>query len=271
MKGENIMKKSKSKEYYENKFNELVNSGKPIIDNTTHEIFEASENEEFRQCYEDTPERKTFPKYWFVSNMGNLISVCENKLVLLHKNQRGNSDKCCYKYMIRNENGNSTLKNIEVHNLVGLVFGAECYGLAAQKLQDDGVYSFGVRTKDGTNVQGHHKDGEHANNDPGNIKFLTSRVHSLFDSVPKPEATAKKHFEFMKKFGEIAEEECPNGFTILLSEETLNRETGEWISGKRQDIESTKQVVVTENFLREMNVIMNLIYEKMAKEKAENE
>lgn len=254
--------KNKSKDYYYDKFNELVNSGTPIIDNTTQEIFEAAEGETFRQCYEDTPQRRTFPKHWFVSNRGNLISVCENKLVLIHKNPRPNSGKFSYKYMITNGEDASTLKNIELHNLVGLVFESDSYGLAGQKIEEEGVQAFGVRTQEGLHAQGHHLDGDDSNNDPGNIKFVTARVHSMFDGVPKPDAPADKQYEFMEKLGDICEAESPGEITILFPGHTMDPETGKWVVDKSNNIISTKSVRVTEHFMRELSSMIKFLLEE---------
>lgn len=263
--------KNKSKEYYYERFNELYNSGKPIIDNTTQEVFEAAEGEIFKQCYKDTPERKTFPKHWFVSNMGNLVTVCEEKLVLIHKNQRADSCKCSYKYLITEGEDKSVRKNIEAHNLTWLVFGADSYGLAEQKIKKEGVYAFGVRTKEGTNVQGHHKSGDDKNNSVSNGKFVTARVHAIFDSIPKPDAPAGEQFKFMEKFSKIAKAENPNGITILLPGHTLDRKSGEWTIDKSEDIIGTKEIFVTENFLRELQSMLNFMFEDMEKGEAENE
>lgn len=254
--------KTKSKEYYYDKFNELYNSGEPIIDNTTHEIFEAAEGEIFKQCYKDTVERKTFPKHWFVSNLGNLIAVCENKLILIHKNQRLTSGKYSYKYLISDGEDESVRKNIEAHNLTWLVFGSDSYGLAEQKIKSEGVYSFGVRTKEGLNVQGHHINGIDTDNRPENGKFLTARVHGMFDTVPKPDAPEKEQYKFMEKFRKIAEAEEPNKITILFPGHTLDPKNGEWIIDKSNDIISTKKIIVTENFIRELQTLINFMFEE---------
>lgn len=250
-----------SKEYYYDKFNELFNSGDPIMDNTTKETFDAAEGEIFKQCYADTPERRTFPVYWFVSNRGNLISVRDDKLVLIHKNKRPTSGKYSYKYVISEDTDESVLKNIELHNLVGLVFGSDSYGMAAQKIKDDGVYAFGVRSKEGTNIQGHHRDGNDTNNDPSNIEFMTDRVHTLFDSVPKPEAPEQDVLAFMKKFGDVASAECPDAITVYLPGQTYNAKTGRWETDKSNDIVATKSITVTDDFVKELETIVKLIYE----------
>lgn len=258
-----MSKKTKSKEYYFDKFNELYNSGEPIVDNATNEIFEAADEEKFKQCYEDTPERRTFPKYWFVSNYGNLITVCENKLVLVHKIPRENSGKFSYKYSIPTGRDTSVTKNIEGHNLAWLVHGVDAFGLAKQKLQKEGVYAMGIRTEDGLNVQGHHIDGDDTNNKPENGKFVTARVHTMFDSIPKPDAPEEEQLKFMEKFGKIAKTENPNSITILFTGQKFDVESGEWNTDKSNDITETKELHVSEKFIKELQSMVSFMLEDM--------
>lgn len=251
------------KKYYYDKFRELFNSGDPIIDNTNGAVFEATEGEVFLQCYEDAPERNTFPMYWFVSNRGNLISVKEDKLIWVHPNRRAKSQRYSYKYVIVDDDNpdKATIKNIELHNLVGLVFESGAYGTAAQKIKEEGVYAFGVRSQEGTCAQGHHKDGNNTNNDPNNIKFVSARVHTLFDSVPKPDAPEQDVLAFMKKFGDVASAECPDAITVYLPGQTYNTKTGRWETDKSNDIVATKSITVTDDFVKELETIVKFIYE----------
>ena len=255
--------KNKTKEYYYDKFIEHFNEGTPIVDSVTGEIYDKPDEEEFIQCYSDTPERRTFPKYWFVSKQGNLLNVCEDKLILVHKIPRVDSGKYSYKYAIPVGEDGSVTKNIEGHNLVGLVFGSEAFGVAAQKLKEEGVQSFGVRSQEGTNNQGHHVDGDDTNNDPSNIKFVTDRVHSMFDGIPKPGSSDKKELAFMYRFREIAKLENPDGITVLLPDQTLDPQTGKWMVGKGVDIVGTTKIRVSESFLRELETIINFLTEDL--------
>lgn len=251
----------KAKEYFE-KFTQLLNSGVPIINETTNEQFILMDDEEFKQCWADTPERKTFPKYWFVSNKGNLLSVYGDKIIWLHKNPRNKDEKGSYKYLIKTEEQQGKIKSIETHNLTGLVFNSESFGLAEELLKTKGVYAFGVKNKGSDTVQGHHKDGNHENNNPNNIKFVTDKVHILLDSVPSPDAGAEEYLEFMQKFGEIAEKENPNDFTVLFPGQSYNTKTKQWNETKDCDIVATKEIAVTQNFINELNEILKLVLEK---------
>ena len=75
-------------QYYQDLFTKHYNSGNAIINKTTKEIFKAELDEQFKQCWADTSTRKFFPKYWFISNKGNLLSVNKDKIVWLNKNKR---------------------------------------------------------------------------------------------------------------------------------------------------------------------------------------
>lgn len=248
--------KNKSKEYYKEKFDELFDSGLPIIDYVTEEEFEASDGEIFEQCYADTPERRTFPKFWFVSNYGNLISVGEKRLVWVHKIPRNDNKRFSYKYMIKDNEDKRVVKNIELHNLVGLVFGSESFGRATELIKEKGVQAFGVNNLEELKAQGHHIDGECGNNEPENIKFVTDKVHTLFDSIPDIDSKEEDEFKFMKKFGKLMSEENPNAITILLPGQTFKN--GKWHSDKSVDIFSTKQITLSANAYREL---MSLIKE----------
>ena len=258
----------KTKEYYYDKFQELFDSGLPIIDGVTNEKFEAKEGEVFRQCYADIPERRTFPKYWFVSNYGNLISVKEKKLVWVHKIPREDLRHYTYKYFIT-IGEEKVIKNIQLHNLVGLVFGSESFGKATELLKEKGVYAYGVKNSKEDRTQGHHIDGDSTNNKPENIKFVTDKVHSLLDSVPSIEATEEKQNNFIEKFGNLMKEENPNAITILLPGQTFKN--GEWVVDKSSDITSTRKIYVTENFIRELQSMIQFMYEDMTEGETVNE
>lgn len=249
---------TKAEKYFE-KFTQLLNSGVPIINETTSEQFALEDGEVFKQCWADTTERKTFPKYWFISNKGNLLSVYREKILWLHKNPRVEDGEGCYKYFIKTGKHEKVIKNIEIHNLVGLVFDSESFGLAEQKLKKEGVYAFGVNNKEVENVQGHHLDGNHENNNPTNIKFLTDKVHILLDSIPSPEANGDEEIKFMEKFSEIARKENPNGISIILPRYSYNIDTKQW--NITSDIKSTKKIIVTKNFVNQLISIIKFLTE----------
>ena len=264
------MRIKKSKKYYKNKFDELFNSGTPIIDQVTGEELILQEGETFRQCYADTPKRNTFPKQWFVSKQGNLISVVGNKLIWVHKIPREKGSQYTYKYCLHTGEERVT-KNVQLHNLVGLVFGSESFGKATELLNDKGVYAFGVCNPKEDVVQGHHIDGDPTNSNPNNIKFLTDKTHTLFNSGPGIEATEEKQFRFMQRFGKLMETENPDTITVYFPGQTYNKKRDKWESDKSNDIHSTRKILVTQNFIRDLQSMINFITEDLKKENQENE
>lgn len=247
-KGDVLMnQKKKDYNFYQEKFEQLINAGVPIIERKgkkVEEVFVPAADEVFKQCWADTVTRRTLPTYWFVSNYANLISVGEKKLKLVHKEPRKDSGKFSYKYVIR-ENGEAHVKNIEGHDLAWLVFGADSFGLAEELFQEKGIHAFGVRSKEGLNVQGHHKDGDDINNDPENGKFVTDRVHTLFDQIPSLDASDKEQIGFMKNLGKMMDQENPDKITILWTDDVYDPKTGKWTKDGKKDITAESSIVLT--------------------------
>lgn len=233
-----------AKEYLE-LFIELYNNGEPIEDNTTKEVFEAQEGEEFRQCWADTPERRLFPKYWFVSLIGNLLSVKPDRIQWIHKNKRDKSNKISYKFMADKGDGEGAkLHNVEEHNLVALVWGAERFGRAEKLIEDKGMEAFGINSKTEVNVQGHHKNRNDKDNSVENIKVVTNQVHVAIENAPKHDAPEGKHFEYMKDLGKLMTEENPNSMTVVLTGEAYNLKTGEWVESDI-DVFATNKITLS--------------------------
>lgn len=198
------MTKKQLEKDYTQFISDYINAGKPIL-NRDGEILNIKDDEVFLQCYADVPTRKTFYKFWFISNYDNLISAWNDKVKWIKPHERKNGTKC-YKYKIKT-NDETRIKTIETHNLVGLVFGSEAYGKA----------------------NGHHKDGNHTNNTPDNIQFTSTPVHILLDKIPPHNATNEEVFKFMIDLSKLAEQEEPNKVTILFDGDTYNKETGEYV------------------------------------------
>ena len=82
-KANNIKSPKKAAEIFER----YMNQGLPVYDSKGNELI-LQDDEEFRQCYdENDPVRKVLPTSWFVSNLGNLISVYRNKPEWLLRDQ----------------------------------------------------------------------------------------------------------------------------------------------------------------------------------------
>lgn len=256
----------KDERYYAEKFDRLMLEGSPMINRTTKETYIPLEDELFLQCYADTPERKTFPKYWFVSQIGTLISVYGNRLQMIHKNKRARENRFYYKYTILTlEEGQMKrkIKSINLHNLVALVFGSYAYGTAKDKLEQKGVYAFGT-TIDAVN--GHHMDDKATTNNPDKLEFVTGEVHKLIHSAPKVSDPAEKHFEYMKKLGEIASKEEPRQATILFTDECYDS-IDDYLKGNvkhdgKTGIQGTNKLTFTEQGMKDFLTMVQAMQKK---------
>lgn len=247
-------------EEYKELFKELYNSGEPIINNTTQEVFESDPDEVFRQCWADTVQRCKFPPFWFVSNKGNLLSVKKDKIRWLNKNRRENSNKISYKFMVdRKDDEGTQIRNVEEHNLVGIVFESESFGKATQLLEEKGIDSIGVNSSSETHVQGHHISQDDTDNRPTNVKFVTDTVHTLITNAPKYNAPEEKQMAFMKELGEIATEENPNQMTVFMDGSVYDLRTGEWRTDGDVDIFATKKIVLSKTAAKQLLSIIQFL------------
>lgn len=235
------------KKNYIEKFTEVIETNTPIYSsNDETKLFIPEDNEIFKQCWADTNTRKTLPKYWFISNHGNLISVCHDDPVWIEGYTDETGTRKCYKYIIHDEN-NATMqhKNIESHNLVALVFGSEVYGKAAELLEQEGVYSFGINNKRKLKAQGHHIDGDHTNNEPQNIQIVSNRVHPLLHSVPDLKNNLKKELQFMQRLADVVSEEEPHKITILFTGYYWDEKEQQFKNNNKTSIHATSSLNVT--------------------------
>lgn len=258
------MKKEKDYKKYNEDFKKLMESGTEVY-NSVGEKLHVELDEVFEQCYKPGNRvREMLPKYWFLSNYGNNISMYGKKPLWLMKDE--DNGRYSYHYMFYNEDGTSNLKNIELHNLLGIVFGSNSYGKAAELLEEKGVAAFGVKSKKNPVAQGHHKDGDKGNNVPENIEFVTGTVHDVIHAAPPVAASAEEAFKYLKRLGNVLDEEEPNKITVLLTDQTYNPKTGVWTEGAGRAIYATDKVFFTENAVKELNAIMGAIRGVMASE-----
>ena len=243
------------KNQYAEIFKHHLQAGRPIFNSDKTDILRLEDGEIFDQCYADTPRRYQLPKYWFVSNKTRLVSVESGEPVWLKNNERANGS-ICYKFMITRDDGSVQIKNIEAHNLIGLVFGSETYGRAGELLDKEGVFSYGPKQKGVLKNNGHHKDQDHSNNDPDNIQFVTTDIHTLMDSAPSPYADEEKQIRFMQKLGELASQEEPNKITVFFDGFEYDEEAAEFVKGKKKSIHATNKVTLSPRAFAEMMVCL---------------
>ena len=98
---------------------------------------------------------------------------------------------------------------------------------------EKGINAFGVKNTKELRVNGHHKDSDRNNNTPKNIQLLSTKAHTLLDSIPKSDASMDKHIEFMKKFADIAENEAPGKISVVFPGYSINAETGKIIKSEK--------------------------------------
>ncbi len=248
--------KKLSAEEYAERFETYMAAGEPLYDRRETDKLVLQEGEEFRQCYDPhDPARRDFPKCWFISDKGNLIS-CDGKIPRWLKWDADKEGYFSYHFMLPNGHN----KIIKSHNLVGLVFGSERVGSAKKKLNDKGIFAFGNTEED---INGHHKRAikEHPElqNDFGNIQFLPKPLHTLIENGPAENAGITEEEAYMRKLSATTEKEFPDSIVVVATGKETNRNTGEKSSGGEIKIEAVNGLQFTENGLNDFNQVMSVI------------
>lgn len=207
-----VKEKNKNVEQIKQRLDEHLASKQPIQNKSRSAELILHDDEVFEPCYAETIERKSFPKYWFLSNYLNVVSLATSRPVWIKTNYR--KDGSAYYKYVDSETGQT--RNIEAHNLVALVFGSNAFGKANELLKQDGVNAFGVKQKGTLKVNGHHRNLNHADNDPDNIQLLTTTAHDLLHAMPGMDCSDEESFAYMKRLSAFASQECPNQAFILL-------------------------------------------------------
>lgn len=250
------MKKAKE---YRVLFNEIYNSGDEIVNKTTGETFIAEDGEEFRQCWADTPTRREFPKYWFISKKGNLLSVKKDRIQWLHKNKRPNSNKISYKFLHETADG-ARNRNVEEHNLVGLVWGARAFGRATELMEEKGLDAFGVNSNTDVVAQGHHISHDDTDNTPENILFVTDKVHSTVLEKPfKHHASPEKDVIHMREVIDVLKEENPDEITVIFDGIVYDKKTKTLSETGESNVFSAKKLRVDPEFAAQFQAICRFL------------
>ena len=151
--------------------------------------------------------RNKLPKYLFISDKGNVISVFGE--VPAHITQYLNNDRYA---RIGSGNGNSygVGKPLYIHILVAIVYGSPMTLRARKLLAEKGYDAFGI---DDTHncLKVHHKDKNTLNNSPENLIIMTGLEHKWlhnienairwFWSTKSVKLTKKKQKEYAEIFG----------------------------------------------------------------------
>lgn len=239
-----------SSKEYKNIFDREMNSGKKIYTQDKTEELIIDDNEKWKQCYKKGDKaREQLPKYWFISDQGNLISVAKGKAYWLKKDE--SNGRYSYHFVIQTDEETSVKKNIELHNLVRIVFGGLSYGMAEDMLQEQGIFAFGVKNSKEVKLNGHHI-GDKADNSPENIELVTTKAHTIIDKVPK-DSDPEKMKKFLMEFGEMAQTEEPHKISVLLTGQRLDANTHEVIADDNvRVLYGTNKITLTEQAMKEL-------------------
>lgn len=240
------MKKDLEYRDYKKIFDKEMNSGKRIftLDNKEELIIE--DNERWKQCYKPgVKAREQLPQYWFVSSSGNLISVYKGKACWLKKDEC--NGRYSYHFNIDIDGETTICKNIEVHNLVGIVFGSPTYGIAKDMLDKQGLFAFGIKNSDEVKINGHHTLGKE-DNSPESIEFVSTDIHKVIDKVPKKSDT-ESEVNFLKEFGSMVSKEVPDKASVLL--------TGQKDGKEYSFIDTTNKLKLSGNAMQELLTLQN--------------
>ena len=220
---------------YKKKFERIMSDGTPIL-NDDKKRLQIAPDEKFVQCYvPNHPVRKDYPKYLFVSNKGNFVSVYGNEPRWLTPSYTSNGRES-YKLSVKG-NAKSTIGYI----VVAVCHDAMVYGKAARIMEEKGRKAFKKPKKNdpfrGEMLNVHHtegydlSEGRAYNNDPKTLLILTINVHDLFDRVPAKDAPKSEQIKFMMDLCNVLSEEEPDKISMFFP----------------GDEERTGNIVVTDN------------------------
>lgn len=202
---------------YNNLFFKELNTRKYFTTHNKSIQYTPQKDELWLQCY--NPEdaiRRQLPVYWFISNHGNLISMYGEKPYLLLRDCSDNTGSESYHFKYKKPDGSYATKNIEVHNLVNIVFNGYRYGKAKNLLEEKGIFAFGINTKSKDNINGHHIFGK-SQSGPNDTELVTTGIHTMINKVPKLFSTIGANLDYMRELGNIVSIEEEKTPSILIT------------------------------------------------------
>lgn len=257
----------KTPEEYKEKFRRILEDTEVVYSADWEEKLIIDENEEWVQCYNADDEiRKNFPRYWFLSDRGHLLSVgySQNgiKLVKAVPNDK-NSEYRVYIYTYEDENGKIRQKKIKAHHLVKIIFGGLAYGNAEKKLKEDGLQGFGIQ-EDSLNC--HHINNNRSDNRAENLELLTKKVHSVMNATPSQKKADKKNFSYMKRLSDVVADEEPNRITMYVDSiniiDALNKFYYDASKGYKS-IHALDEITLSQNAIKETETLRVKLADKM--------
>ena len=144
-----------------------------VVDNRDHtQHYTFNHKYQWRCAWSDkTLAHMQLPTYWFVNEVGDVISVKYKNPRYLKQDTKNKTKYAKYHFTMPN----GQKKVIAVHNLVGLVFDSPMTIEAEYLLNTKGLKAFGTRIGD---VNGHHIDGDITSFDWDNTEFIIKRPHN---------------------------------------------------------------------------------------------
>lgn len=219
--------KKKTFEKYLEIFEMEINSNEFIFTQDKKEKINISEIKNWKPCYKKGDKiRELLPQFWFISDKADIISVAKGKAYLLKKDDSDGKGRYSYHFYIHNADDTYSMKNIEAHNLLVLVYGGLTYGKADKLLEDRGLYAMGVKDRNKLNVQGHHIKNK--DNSIDNVELLSTKAHDIVHKIPK-EVIDDTCISFMNELGTLATDEEPNKISVLRTGQQVDKNTLEII------------------------------------------
>lgn len=144
-----------------------------VVDNRDHtQHYTFNHKYQWRCAWSDkTLAHMQLPTYWFVNEVGDVISVKYKNPRYLKQDTKNKTKYAKYHFTMPN----GQKKVIAVHNLVGLVFDSPMTIEAEYLLNTRGLKAFGTRKDD---ANGHHVDGDITSFNWDNTEFIIKRPHS---------------------------------------------------------------------------------------------
>lgn len=150
-----------------------IEEGQVIYNQNRSKHYVFSKKYEWRCAWSDkTLAHMQLPTYWFVNEIGDVISVSySNRPVYVTHNSDNKTNYPQYHFTMPN----GQLKALTVHNLVGLVFKVPTMQEALYLLYTKGLKAYGTRKED---ANGHHVDDDITNTHWSNIEIDIKRPHN---------------------------------------------------------------------------------------------
>lgn len=151
---------------------DIIEEGQVIDSKDRSQHYTFNHNYKWRIAWSDkTLAHMQLPTYWFVNEVGDVISVKYNEPRYLKRDTKNKTKYAKYHFTMPN----GQKKVISVHNLVGLVFDSPMTIEAEYLLNTKGLKAFGTRIGD---VNGHHIDGDITSFNWDNTEFIIKRPHN---------------------------------------------------------------------------------------------